>query len=112
MTSTSDRAKGAKCLDWLSAARRLETIIDCLTNRAVSTTVSIDLRVATRVVEYCRRRARGAKYDPEREQELTNFLRDHNQSFDWVVLGDPTSMICELAVGTRSTRPPALRIVK
>jgi hypothetical protein len=107
----SDRARRASGLDWFSAARRLEAIIDCLTTRAVSRTVSVDHRTAMSVIEYCRQRAQGAKFDAQREQELTNFISDHNQSFDWVILGDATDMICQLAEGTRSTRRPQLRIV-
>ena len=112
MTHTSDRGIRARGLDWLSAARRLEAIVDCLTTRGVSASVSVDHRVAQRVIEYCRQRGRGAKFDAEREQELTSFISDHNQSFDWVILGDPADMICQRAEGTRSTRRPQLRLVK
>lgn len=97
--------------EWEAVASRLEFVVDCLTNRAVAATISMDRRIAARAIDYCRSRAAGAEENPEREVEITEFLRAHNQSLDWVLLGDASGMICARAEGTGSIHRPILRIV-
>ena len=97
--------------NWAATADRIETILDCLTNRAVSMTVTMDRGAAKRAVEYCQRRAAGADEDTDAEAEIIEFLGKHGQSLDWVFRGDPTGMICKLASNTISFKPPSLRIV-
>jgi hypothetical protein len=112
-TGSSHRKTEAKMGEnnWAATADRIETILDCLTNRAVSMTVSMDRGAAKRAVEYCQHRAAGADEDTDAEAEIIEFLGKHGQSLDWVFGGDPTGMICKLASDTSSFKPPSLRIV-
>ena len=94
--------------DWSATADRLEVTIDCLTNRAVASEVEFDNALAARIVAYARNRAAGGKEDTDTEAELDWFLTTHNQSFDWVFRGEVGGMICNLAAGTSSRKPPQL----
>jgi hypothetical protein len=67
--------------NWAATAARIETILDCLTNRAVSMTVSMDRGAAKRAVEYCQHRAAGADEDTDAEAEIIEFLAKHEQSY-------------------------------
>jgi hypothetical protein len=54
---------------------------------------------AARVISYFRRLAEGQpelEFDPEWEF-VVKWVSDHGQWFDWIVLGDPRSMICAAA---------------
>ena len=94
--------------NWQGAAERLEAIIECLADRQVRATV--DCAAAARAVEYCRKRAAGAPEDLDAEAEINDIVYRHGQSLDWVFRGDPGVMICNLAEGTTSRRPPRLHI--
>ena len=91
-------------LDWTTPAERIEQIIHCLTQLAVSVTVTVDRAAAERAIAYCRGRAGGAEEDIDREVEMFDFLDAHNQSLDWVFRGDASGMICMLAKGTSTPR--------
>jgi hypothetical protein len=108
MKSKPARARG---IDWEAVIERLELIIDCLTNCQVAETIKMDRGVAERAVRYCRGRAAGEKANTDAEQEIIEFCASHNQSLDWVFAGDAAGMVCDLARGTSSIRPPALRLV-
>lgn len=118
-TTTSPRnveeLRKSKRLNWSAAADRIELFLDLLSNYYVGKTVKVDYRAAGKAVEYCRQRAAGKKYTEleiaEREAEMLGFLIAHNQSLDWVLSGDPTIMMAQLAEGTCSRKPPQLHVV-
>lgn len=99
--------------NYADAADRLEVIVDCLTdpNRVISKTVKVDRATAARAIAYFRRLAAGLEPDGDIQAEIWEFLRAHKQCVDWVMTGDPTYMIVNLAVGTCSQKPPHLRVV-
>ena len=99
--------------NYAEAADRIEVILDCLTdpNRIISKMVKVDRAGAARAIAYFRRLAAGMEADGDIQAEIWEFLRAHKQCIDWVMTGDPTCMIVNLAVGTCSQKQPDLRVV-
>ena len=55
------KALATAATDWSAMADRFEIIVDCMTNLAVAETITVDRRVAARVVKYHRRLAAGGR---------------------------------------------------
>ena len=82
---------------------RVLQIIELLRERYVCAGWSMNEQSAALAVGYFERRADGMRIDADEEgwQHAKEFISDHGQSFDWVLDGDPSSMICQLAGHSR-----------
>lgn len=79
------------------ALERMEFIVNTLRTRYVCQGFKLDEEAADRALRYFRSFAAG---EPEVESEwyaALDFLSLHGQSTDWVILGDPSGMICRNA---------------
>jgi hypothetical protein len=101
--------------DWSAIADRMQLIFETLIGDTHgATTVTVDYAAVHRVLAYCRHMAQGGKEDLRPDGawvEMIEFLYRHNQCMNWVLTGDPKSMILELAMHTSSQRRPRLRVV-
>jgi hypothetical protein len=79
-----------------SALERIEFIVRTLRESFVREGWKLNEPDAARVIRYFRRMAEGKpelEFDPE-GRFVSQWVSDHGQSFDWIMLGDPRSMIC------------------
>jgi hypothetical protein len=86
---------------------RLEKVVETLRDGAIGEGWSIDEPAAARALAYARRAVeKPGQVDEDGEAALINFLVDHGQSLDWVILGTPVSMIW--AAAAQSARAAAV----
>lgn len=81
---------------------RVEQIVDLLRTRYVCDGWKMDEAAAARALDYYRRRVYGPPFKDEKEDTAAyhlalEFLSSHGQNLDWVHIGNPGGMICELA---------------
>jgi hypothetical protein len=78
------------------ALERIEYIVDILRAAYVSDGFRLDEQGAARVLRYFRQRAEAQpepEFDPERKF-VWQWVNDYGQSLDWILRGDPRSLIC------------------
>lgn len=81
---------------------RVEQIVDLLRTRYVRKGWKMDEDGAACTLAYFRRHVEGPPFENE-DQDTTEFTKagtfvgSHGQSLDWILYGDPSSMICRLA---------------
>ena len=73
-------------IDMQAALERTEEMVDILRLRGFA----LDERAAERALAFCRS---GKPDDEEEWQAFADFVGAHGQSLDWLLLGDPVSMI-------------------
>jgi hypothetical protein len=91
--------------DRLGAYRRMVQIVALLRTRDVCDGWKIDNDLADSALGYLKKLAAGEFSEDQAVDQipvLIRFCDAHNQSLDWVLLGDPAVMICESA--SRSER--------
>jgi hypothetical protein len=85
-------------LDHRAILERAEEMIDTLRTRHVREGwQGPDEVAAERLLQYFRQRAEGVPDDVDEWYAVMSFFKDHGQSLDWILLGDPKVMICQLA---------------
>jgi hypothetical protein len=88
-------------LDWPAIVLRADGLIDDLRNYYAEWTIADEERAA-QVLKYCRAQEAGLPEDDAAWAATVDFVEHHNQSLDWMIYGDPVSMIAKLAA--RSSR--------
>jgi hypothetical protein len=99
----------AGALDAAAALARAEQMIELLRTRHVCEGWhghGLDEAAAARTLAYFRNWAAGGPDDVDEWMSVVEFLDDHGQSIDWILLGDPGGMICGSA--SRSARAATL----
>jgi hypothetical protein len=91
----------AEGLNWPAIVLRAEGLIRDLRNYYAKWTTADEERAA-QVLKYCRDREAGFPEDDAAWEATVDFIEHHNQSLDWMIYGDPVSMIAKLAA--RSSR--------
>jgi hypothetical protein len=95
-------------IDHKAILARAEQIVDLLRTCYVREGWKIDEAAADRALAYFRRHVEGPPFENEDQDTIefhegaVEFVGSHGQSLDWVLCGDPGSMICRLA--SRSKR--------
>lgn len=85
---------------------RAEHVVETLSTRHVCDGWVIDRAAAEQALDYMRRSA----VDPELSdgsgfEAMVRFFSSHGQSLDWIMLGDPTTMICGTAAHSPHASP-------
>jgi hypothetical protein len=81
---------------------RVEQIVELLRTRHIRKGWKMDEDGAACTLAYFRRHVEGPPFENE-DQDTTEFTKacdfvgSHAQSLDWILYGDPSSMICRLA---------------
>jgi hypothetical protein len=78
------------------ALERIQYVVKSLREGYVREGWLLDEARAERAIRYFRRLSEGQpelEFDPE-VSFVSQWVADHGQSFDWIALGDPRSMIC------------------
>ncbi len=88
--------KPGAVMDNAAILARAEQVIDVLRTSYVCEGWKLDEEGASRTLRYFRSRVAGSP-DEDEERYVIEFLGDHGQSLDWVIAGDPGSMICARA---------------
>ena len=102
LASSSAAVPAAESFDVKAALARLEQIIEILRTRAVChgwhDGGGLDETGAARALAYFRA---GCPEESDKDfaerREVFQFLRDHGQSLDWIICGDPVALICGAA---------------
>jgi hypothetical protein len=90
-------------LDHHAILGRAEEIIDTLRTRHVREGwQGPDELAAERLLQYFRRCAEGVPDDVDEWYAAMSFFKEHGQSLDWILVGDPRGMICQLAAQSPS----------
>jgi hypothetical protein len=98
--ATAAEAGAADQLDFTAMLGRAEFVIECLRTRYITEGWhgrGLDEDAAARTLAYFRNRSAGGPDDVDEWMVAVNFIGDHGQSIDWVVLGDPGGLICKAA---------------
>ena len=84
--------------DKAAMVRRAEEVVDLLSSRYIREGwhESFDHDRSARFLEDVRQDAQSAE-DIDRDQKIIAWAVDHEVSLDWLINGDPRSMICSLA---------------
>jgi hypothetical protein len=82
---------------------RAEQAIEILRTRHVCAGWQVDEDGADRALKYFRAMAAGAAEDDDAFRTAIDFLREHGQSVDWILAGDPGGMICQGAAKATAT---------
>ena len=103
MTKTTSRRavlpKAKSVIDHAAALARAELMIDCLRRFHICEGWTVDQNECERILDYFRSSTN------EMPGFVVRFFREHEQSLDWVLLGDVGALICRAA----SHSPRALR---
>src|SRR5258705_11317187 len=89
---------------------RVEQIVDLLRTRYVREGWKMDEDGAARTLAYFWRYVEGPPFKDEDEdttefhEGVVKFVGSHGQSLDWILDGDPSSMICMLAALSNRSR--------
>jgi hypothetical protein len=87
--------------------KRVEQVIGWLRDCHVCNGWAIDERGAERTLRYFRRMAKGGRDNMAEWGAVTDSLYHHGQSLDWIMDGNPVSLICKAAA--RSERVQELQ---
>jgi hypothetical protein len=87
--------------DKAAMVRRAEQAVDLLATRYIRAGwhESFDQDRAAKFLQAVRRYDISAE-DVDHQQKIADWIYDHGQSLDWILSGDPSSMICYLAGNT------------
>jgi hypothetical protein len=102
LAMASPKAEG---LDWLAIVRRAEEVTDRLQKYYGPDWTSGDQEAAAGVLAYCRGRGAGLPDDETAWKATLSFFWDYGQSLDYVIYGDPASMIAKSAARSPRGRP-------
>jgi hypothetical protein len=92
-------------LDWPAIVRRAEEVTDRLQKYYGPDWTSGDQEAAAGVLAYCRDRGAGLPDDETAWKATLSFFWDYGQSLDYVMYGDPASMIAKSAARSPRGRP-------
>jgi hypothetical protein len=92
-------------LDWPAIVPRAEAVVDKLQNYYGAEWSIADQDAAAAMLKYCRDRGAGLPDDETAWKGTLEFFWDYGQSLDWVVYGDPVSMIATMAARSPRGRP-------
>jgi hypothetical protein len=92
-------------LDWPAIVLRAEAIADRLQKYYGQDWTDADQEAAAAMLRYCRDREAGLPDDETAWKATLEFFWDYGQSLDYVVYGDPASMIAKSAARSPRGRP-------
>jgi hypothetical protein len=87
--------------DWPAIVARAEGVIDRLRNYYGAAKWKVQNGAAAGFLKYWRDRAAGLPDDETEWGAVIDFIDLHGQSFDWIISGDPVSMISVMASHSR-----------
>ena len=82
-------------INYAAILARFEQVVEDLRTRYVSDDFRLDEAAAARALLYFRHMAEGGPDDDAKWQDALDFMIAHGQSFDWILCGSPTALICK-----------------
>ena len=82
-------------INYAAILARFERVVEDLRTRYVSDDFRLDEAAAARALLYFRHMAEGGPDDDAEWQDALDFMIAHGQSFDWILCGSPTALICK-----------------
>jgi hypothetical protein len=95
----------AEGLDWPAIVLRAEEVTDSLQKYYGPDWTAADEEAAAGMLNYCRGREAGLSDDETAWKATLSFFWDYGQSLDYVMYGDPASMIAKSAARSPRGRP-------
>jgi hypothetical protein len=79
--------------DWPAIEQRLGLMLCEFATKVIGERVKVNPAAAENAVQYCRYRATGGAFIPERQEHFVDFIYRYCGSVDWVMSGDVTDLI-------------------
>ncbi len=93
--------EGYDC-DWQAIEQRLGFFLYQLADKSIGERVKVNPAAADSAIQYCRHRATGGRFIPERQEHFIDFIDRHCGCLSWIMFGEMTELVVAYAAGRES----------